>query len=152
MGGDVASHASERAQVGIARGERGGVDANKNHFGEVVGLGGLAAEAQAPGLAVAGDELFQVRLVERQAAGGEDGLLARVVVVAEDFVPQLGQTGRSDQTDVAAADDRNFHEVAAEARLSARSSPASINSWAAINTQNTSPGTPSKIPPRQRKR
>ncbi len=52
---------------------------------------------------------FQAGFVNRNAAGLKQLDLRRVVIHANDLMADLGETGAGDQTDVARADNRQFH-------------------------------------------
>src|SRR5262249_11388820 len=56
------------------------------------------------------DELLQPRLVDRHDAVAERGDLLRHVVDADDVVTALRKAGTGDQSDVARADDAQFHD------------------------------------------
>jgi hypothetical protein len=54
---------------------------------------------------MAGDQLGQVRLEERDTSGGQRLDLGRQHVDPEDLVPELGHAGRVGGAEVAGADD-----------------------------------------------
>ncbi len=72
-------------------------------------LGEIGGEAEAPGGRVAGDDLVEARLVDRDLASLQARDLAVVLVDAGDFDAEFGKARARNQADIAGADDRNAH-------------------------------------------
>ena len=82
---------------------------------------GVGGEVQAPRGDIARDHGVQAGLVDRHAAGLEQGDLGRVHVQADDLVPHIGEAGARNEAHIAGADDGDFHQAAFLARASVRS-------------------------------
>ena len=72
----------------------------------------VGSEAQATGGDVALDDVIESGLVDRDTARFEQVYLARVDVDAQHVVADLGEAGAADQSDIAGADNGNFHLIA----------------------------------------
>ena len=82
---------ADLAHVGVAVGEGGGVDAEEDEVGARHRLGVVGGEAQAAGGQVAGDQLLQPRLVDRDLAPVQRRDLVGRQVEPDDVVAQVGQ-------------------------------------------------------------
>ncbi len=76
----------------------------------------IGREAQAPCRAVARDDVQQPRFVNRHPAVVQDVDLALIDVETEDVVTDLREAGARDETDIAGADDGDFHRCSGTSR------------------------------------
>jgi len=88
-----------------------GRGADSDELEQAVGdaFGQVGGEAQPAAVAVALDQIVEAGFVDRDFAALEHFDLARVHVHAQHVVAHLGETGTSDQPDVAGTENRDFH-------------------------------------------
>ena len=83
-------------------------DRDEGKIGRGDALGVIAGEVEPTGGNVAGDQLFELRLVDRQMALTQGGNPILIDIDAGDVVSEIGETGAGYETDVARAYDSNF--------------------------------------------
>ncbi len=95
------------AQIGEPRREHRRSDGDEHDLCAADAARDVARERQPLAGAVARDEFGQPRFVERDAAGGERLEPRRVVLDADDLIPEFRETRPRHQADVAATDNRD---------------------------------------------
>ena len=108
--GDAAGGREHVLQVGGA--VLAGGRAHRDHLHAAVAraLRRVGGEGESPGRHVGAHDLAQPRLEDRDLAAVQHRDLALVDVEAEHVVADVGEAGAGDETDVAGADDADFHE------------------------------------------
>lgn len=97
--GDFAGYGFDVGEVGVTVLTLGGSDGDKDGLCGESGLGEIGGEADA-GVAVAGEEIAEEKLVDLGIAGLEGGDFGLVVIDADDLMAHLREANGGDEADV----------------------------------------------------
>ena len=125
MLGDLTRRGMDVGEVGVtvtAPARR--ADRQHRHIGLGHGLGDIGRKGEPPRLHIAGNQHIEPRLVDGDFSGLERGDLLRLRVHAGHVEPELGETGRGNETHIPGADHRDAHGGAPRRQTGIKTAPA----------------------------
>ncbi len=108
-GGDFAGDLFDKAQIHRTVGQRRGGHGDEDDVRFFDALGRAGGKAQAACRHVFLHQLFKTRLVNRNASLPQGFHFCRIAINADDLMADLGKASACNQTDVAGADECQFH-------------------------------------------